>query len=186
MIVFGGTLRLPMPRKRTRTEAPTPEQRERRERVDAIKEALRREIRSQGLTEKEVAARLGYGKSFLSNIFTEHPSREATHLRVETLLGILDVLGLEAGPFLIRVEQARRLAGGEGRPVSGLAALPLATAQGPSLEHLGEILTLAGRAEQLPASALQDIFQATLDFMGAWAKVLGGARGEVPGDASKS
>lgn len=175
-----------MPRKKTNTEALTAEQRERRERVDALKEALRREIRAQGLTEKDVAARLGYSKSFLSNIFTDHPSREATHLRVETLLGILDVLGLEAGPFLIRVEQARRLAGRDGRPVSGLAALPLVAAQAPSLEHLGEILAVAGRAEQLSAPALQEIFQATLDFMRAWAKALGGPRGETSRDTLKS
>ena len=77
--------------------------------IDRILTLLRNKIREKGFTQLEVQERLSWGRSYISQLLTKQKS-----LRVEQILRILDIIGVEPSDFyselyhLNPVEQAVR------------------------------------------------------------------------------
>lgn len=62
--------------------------------IDRILTLLRNKIREQGFTQLQVQAELDWGRSYISQLLTKQKS-----LRVEQVLKILDVIGIEPAEF---------------------------------------------------------------------------------------
>ena len=62
--------------------------------IDRILTLLRNKIREQGFTQLQVQAELEWGRSYISQLLTKQKS-----LRVEQVLRILDVIGIEPAEF---------------------------------------------------------------------------------------
>ncbi len=62
--------------------------------VDRILTLLRNKIRERGFTQLEVQEKLGWGRSYISQLLTKQKS-----LRVEQVLMILEVIKVEPGDF---------------------------------------------------------------------------------------
>lgn len=62
--------------------------------IDRILTLLRNKIRERGFTQLEVQERLGWGRSYISQLLTKQKS-----LRVEQVLLILSVIGVEPAEF---------------------------------------------------------------------------------------
>lgn len=62
--------------------------------IDRILTLLRNKIREQGFTQLQVQAELEWGRSYISQLLTKQKS-----LRVEQVLRILDVIGVEPAEF---------------------------------------------------------------------------------------
>ncbi|MEL7059129.1 MAG: helix-turn-helix transcriptional regulator [Acidobacteriota bacterium] len=62
--------------------------------VDRVLTLLRNKIRERGQTQLQVQDSLGWGRSYISQLLTKQKS-----LRVEQVLMILDVIGIDPGSF---------------------------------------------------------------------------------------
>ena len=94
-----------MPKKPAASRPKTPVQLRAERRFEWLKHELRREIRSRGLVELDLARELGLGKSLFSDLFAEARGGKSVALRVDTLLALLDLLGLEPAEFFRRVQR---------------------------------------------------------------------------------
>lgn len=86
-------------------------------RAEEIKQALRAEIRQRGLSERDLADELGFGPTYLTNLFVTSPGRTPTALKLETLLALLEMLDIELLEFVGRLKRipARHSKGGPRR-----------------------------------------------------------------------
>lgn len=74
--------------------------------AEVFKAELHKEIQRCGLSERKLAARLGFGPTYLTNLFQTRKDRAPVALRVETLLALLSLLGLSLKELVERVERA--------------------------------------------------------------------------------
>ncbi len=94
--------------------------------VDRVLTLLRNKIREKGFTQLEVQEALGWGRSYISQLLTKQKS-----LRVEQVLLILSVIGIEPAAFFAELYYAPQAMGavGGGPPWSPPA---------PPLRRVGE------------------------------------------------
>ncbi len=71
-------------------------------RAETIKAELRREIHGRRLSQRDLSRDLGYGDSYLANLFMSYQDREPVQLRLDTLLALVNLLGLDPGAFINR------------------------------------------------------------------------------------
>lgn len=74
--------------------------------IRRILDHLRRKIRDQGFTQLEVQEDLGWGRSYISQLVTGQKS-----LRMDQLLLILDVIGVQPGEFFGELYARPRMGG---------------------------------------------------------------------------
>lgn len=125
--------------------------------MDALKEALRREIRGRRIPQRELARRLGYSDSYLANLFGDIRGREPANLRVDTLVALCRLLELDAGAFVTR--ELARFGPAEGKP---------AAVSSPLLDFAA----LAERAGELPAEQVEGLVQSTLHLVSEVSRLL--------------
>ncbi len=119
-----------------------------RARTEAVRQALRRELKVQGLRQAEVSQVLGMGESYLANLFTTVRGKRPVALRLETLLGVLEVMGLPPSRFFAEVEAHERR-----------NAAPAGTGLDPRLEELAQ------RADQLSPEEMAELGESMLRFV---------------------
>ncbi len=78
--------------------------------LDRVLTLLRNKIRERGFTQLEVQEALGWGRSYISQLLTKQKS-----LRIEQVLLILNVIGVDPGEFFSELYQFPR-GGGLGGP----------------------------------------------------------------------
>lgn len=66
--------------------------------IDTILSALRRSIQNRGFTQQEVQTALGWGRTYISQLF-----RKQKILRVEQVLSILHVIGVRPRTFFAEI-----------------------------------------------------------------------------------
>ncbi len=89
--------------------------------VDQVLTLLRNKIREKGFTQLQVQEALSWGRSYISQLLTKQKS-----LRIEQVLLILDVIGIDPGDFFAELYHYPRAATASyspGRSVSRLAAV---------------------------------------------------------------
>lgn len=74
--------------------------------AELFKVELRKEIQRCGLSERELSGRLGFGPTYLTNLFNVRAGHEPVALRVETLVALLLLLGISIRELIRRVERA--------------------------------------------------------------------------------
>lgn len=120
--------------------------------IDRILTLLRNKIRERGFTQLQVQAELDWGRSYISQLLTKQKS-----LRVEQVLLILDVIGIEPADFyaeLYRFPAADRhedsYAATPGRAPYNISAISHSEAAPPWAEELRlELLQSRQRLEGL-------------------------------------
>ena len=65
-----------------------------KEEVDRMLKLLREKIRDQGFTQLKVQEALGWGRTYISQLFRKQKS-----LRFDQILSILEVIGIDAGEY---------------------------------------------------------------------------------------
>ncbi len=88
--------------------------------VDQVLTLLRNKIREKGFTQLQVQEALSWGRSYISQLLTKQKS-----LRIEQVLLILDVIGVDPGDFFAELYHYPRAAGSysASRPVSRVDAI---------------------------------------------------------------
>lgn len=136
-------------------------------REKAMKLALRRELRRRRMTAKELSTRLGFAEGYLSNVLK--PGPRSTRLRIDLLLAVLEVLGIDPMAFLGRTVGARRpparpaavQRAAEARDAAGVLALidDLPATGGPNLRGLVHAAIALGAelAKVAPAAEEPDV-----------------------------
>ncbi len=77
--------------------------------LDRVLTLLRNKIRERGFTQLEVQEALGWGRSYISQLLTKQKS-----LRIEQVLLILNVIGVDPGEFFSELYHFNRAGGLEG------------------------------------------------------------------------
>ncbi len=77
--------------------------------LDRVLTLLRNKIRERGFTQLEVQEALGWGRSYISQLLTKQKS-----LRIEQVLLILNVIGVDPGEFFSELYHFGREGGVEG------------------------------------------------------------------------
>ncbi|HEX4952555.1 MAG TPA: hypothetical protein VF017_04060 [Thermoanaerobaculia bacterium] len=114
-----------------------------------VKKELRNRIRGSGRAESEVAARLGFGRTFYANLFQTPKGRDPISLRLEVFLATTEVLGIDAEEVLRAAKARLALAR---RP-------PVLPPLDPRIEEL------ASRAESLTPEELAELGQAMVRYV---------------------
>ena len=78
--------------------------------LDRVLTLLRNKIRERGFTQLEVQEALGWGRSYISQLLTKQKS-----LRIEQVLLILNVIGVDPGDFFSELYQFPTASGADGR-----------------------------------------------------------------------
>ncbi len=79
--------------------------------LDRVLTLLRNKIRERGFTQLEVQEALGWGRSYISQLLTKQKS-----LRIEQVLLILNVIGVDPGDFFGELYHFATAGGGSGGP----------------------------------------------------------------------
>ena len=134
--------------------------------VEILKAELRAEIRAQDLAEHVLSQQLGYGRSFFTNLFVP-PRGKPLGLRVDTLLGVLRLLGIRPSQFFAEVElkweavRRRR----EQRATMQVGTIERAAGRQPDAEEIEQLLRIADRPEELQPEALSRVMRAARSFL---------------------
>jgi transcriptional regulator with XRE-family HTH domain len=119
--------------------------------MEAIKLALRREIRHRGLKQRDLARQLGYSDSYLANLLGNIKGRQPAGLRVDTLLALLSQLEIEPLEFLASVLE--------------LPAASHAAAYPRSRASILELVGLFQQAQGVPEQKVERLAGSTLKLM---------------------
>lgn len=153
---------------RTRVEAPSSPSEALRllatDRAAAVKTALLTEIRARGISQRQLARQLGYGWSYLANLFGTIKGRDPAHLRIDTMFALLALLDIEPLEFLARVLGAL--------PTTGSEAGPDGEGLNPAVLELKRVAVQAKSARDLEKVEVQQVLDAALEVIADWTRVL--------------
>jgi hypothetical protein len=141
--------------------------------TEAVKKSLRIAIRTSGLSDREITRRLGNSPAYLANLLGPVKGRDPAGLRLDTCLGLLDILGLNAQDFLSQAladqgQEASEPASREKNARSVVAALEL------------ELGALAQENNSLPRADARALVEAALQLVKTVSAALVGS-GARPG-----
>lgn len=126
--------------------------------TEALKLALRREMRRRDLRQRDLARQLGYSDSYLANLLGNVKGREPAGLRVDTFLALARLV--EASPLDLLAE---------------VLAVPAPEQARASLRTRAAILDLAAvfdLAEGLPESKVEELARSTMRLVGEMMRLL--------------
>ncbi len=134
------------------------------QRSEAVKAALVTEIRARGISQRQLARQLGYGWSYLANLFGTIKGRDPAHLRLDTMFALLALLDIEPLEFLSRVLG--------GLPSAGAAAVADGEGLDPTVLELRRVAVQARSARDLEKVEVQRVLDAALAVVADWTRVL--------------
>jgi hypothetical protein len=74
-------------------------------RTEAVRQALRRELKLSPLKQGQVSRQLGMGEGYLANFFTTLQGRKPIAVRLDLVLALLALLGVRPSRFFAEIEQ---------------------------------------------------------------------------------
>lgn len=119
--------------------------------LDRVLMLLRNKIREQGFTQLQVQEKLDWGRSYISQLLTKQKS-----LRVEQVLRILDVIGVEAADFY---HELYRFPRGDAGSAKG--------------DRYGEFSTYGGMVAEVEGGSSEELDALRFDLRGSRAALEG-------------
>jgi hypothetical protein len=106
-------------------------------RTEAVRQALRRELKLSPLKQGEVSRQLGMGAGYLANLFTTLQGRKPIAVRLDLVLALLTLLNVRPSLFFAQLELREGWFGERAHLEQvGRLAVDLVRALAPSLEAL--------------------------------------------------
>jgi hypothetical protein len=109
-------------------------------RTEAVRQALRRELKLSPLKQGEVSRQLGMGAGYLANLFTTLQGRKPIAVRLDLVLALLTLLNVRPSLFFAQLELREGWFGERAQPeLPPNVEPPTNATSAPNLEQVGRL-----------------------------------------------